>query len=73
MGSRLPKSVPVEDAVAGRLKLLPSQVWYPINWNNLWQQRFRRDHLKRGTLLTPDQVKALFPASHMVTYWTHSW
>jgi len=73
LGSRLPKSVPVEDAVAGRLKLLPSQVWYPINWNNLWQQRFRRDHLKRRTLLTPNQVKALFPASHMVTYWTHSW
>jgi hypothetical protein len=70
---RLPKSAPVEDAVAGRVNLLPSHVWYPINWNNLWQQRFRRDLLKSKKVLTPERVKALFPASHMVSYWTHSW
>lgn len=73
VGRRLPAAVLVEEAVAGRLKLLPSHMWYPINWNNLWQQRFRRDLLKRRRLLTPEQVRALFPASHMVTYWTHSW
>jgi len=70
---RLPGDVPAERAVAGRVRLLPSEAWFPINWNNLWQQRFRRDLLESQRLLTPEQVRGLFPASHMVTYWTHSW
>jgi len=69
----LPKSVPVNDAVAGEVRVLPAGIWYPINWNNLWHQRFRRELLRKNILLTQAQARALFPAAHLVTYWTHSW
>ncbi len=70
---RLPDTAPLDQAVAGTIRLLPSRTWFPINWNNLWQQQFRRDLLESRRLLTREQVRSLFPASHMVTYWTHSW
>ena len=69
----LPPAVAVADAAAGRVAVLPPATWYPINWNNLWHQRFRRELLRRRTPLTPGEVRALFPAAHMVSYWTHAW
>jgi hypothetical protein len=69
----LPANIAVADAVAGDIVVLAPAIWYPINWNNLWHQRFRRALMRRQVPLTPDQVKALFPAAHLVAYWTHSW
>jgi len=58
---------------AGRIELLPADIWYPLIWSNPVHQRFRRFLLDRKILLTPAEACAIFPKASLVTYWTHSW
>ena len=56
-----------------RITLLDSPLWYPVNWANPAHQYFRKK-MHRGQWTLPDRdLKALFPNSYLVTYWTHSW
>jgi mannosyltransferase OCH1-like enzyme len=58
---------------AGRLELLPPDIWYPMTWTNPFHVRLRRFILKHGLLLAPAEARSLFPRANLVTYWTHSW
>lgn len=57
----------------GRLVLLPSTAWYPINWMNPLHQIFRRRMLKRRFVPARWLIRLLFPRASLITYWTHSW
>lgn len=62
------------DAVeAGTLKLLDSEIWYPLDWTNPLHRLLRADIMEHRATLTHEQVRRLFPHSHLVTYWSHSW
>ena len=59
---------------AGKLQLLPPQVWYPIDWTNgVHQDLLRRFLRRRHLILRPSDSRLLFPGSTLVTYWTHTW
>ena len=58
---------------AGRIELLPPDIWYPMDWANPFHQRFRRFILKHEVLLAPAEARSLFPQADLLTYWTHSW
>jgi DNA-binding beta-propeller fold protein YncE len=58
---------------AGRIELLPPDLWYPIDWTNPFHQRLRRFFQKNEILLAPADACLLFPKAILVTYWTHSW
>ena len=58
---------------ASRLRVLPPQAWYPVDWSNVVHAHFETE-LKRCALTRPAFVKRwLFPQSTLVTYWSHSW
>jgi inositol phosphorylceramide mannosyltransferase catalytic subunit len=58
---------------AGRIELLPPDVWFPIVWTNPFHKRFRSFLQKNGILLAPSDARFLFPKANLVTYWTRSW
>ncbi len=58
---------------AGRIELLPPDVWYPIAWTNPFHKRFGSFLQRNGILLAPADACLLFPKASLVTYWTHSW
>jgi len=58
---------------AGRIELLPPDVWYPIAWTNPFHRRFKNFLQKNGILLAPADACLLFPKASLVTYWMHSW
>lgn len=57
----------------GTLKLLDPDSWYPIDWTNPLHRLLRADIMANRSTLTTEQVRRLFPRSHLVTYWTQSW
>jgi inositol phosphorylceramide mannosyltransferase catalytic subunit len=69
---KLPEKVSAR-VQAGRIELLPPDVWYPIVWTNPVHKRFRSFLQKNGILLAPSDACSLFPKAKLVTYWTHSW
>jgi inositol phosphorylceramide mannosyltransferase catalytic subunit len=58
---------------AGRIELLPPDIWYPIAWTNPLHSRLRTSVLDRGVLLSPAKACSMFPKATLVTYWAHSW
>jgi len=55
------------------LYILPSNTWFPLNWNDLNQQKFRQKILNENILFTVKEAKEIFPNSDAITYWTHTW
>ncbi len=55
------------------LLLLPPKTWFPINWADPVQQAYRTQLLVQHVLHDTNELKALFPESDAVTFWTHSW
>ena len=58
---------------AGKVELLPPNLWYPINWSDRLHRRLRRELISRRAILDPAEALALFPNSILVAHWTHSW
>ena len=58
---------------AGKIQLLPPNLWFPINWNNRLHRRLRTELIRRRVFLDPAEALALFPKAALVTYWTKSW
>jgi hypothetical protein len=56
-----------------KICILPSHVWYPINWKDKLHDLFRVKILADKTLLSTQEARLLFPYSDAVTYWAHSW
>lgn len=56
-----------------KIKLLPNQYLYPINWFSKKGRAHRTDIVKNNKLLDNKKACKLFPHSYAVTYWTHSW
>ena len=57
----------------GQLRVLPPQIWYPINWNNPAHQIFRRKMFRSRGVLSGSAARLRFEGSYMVHYWSHSW
>jgi inositol phosphorylceramide mannosyltransferase catalytic subunit len=61
-------------AGANPISIIPSNVFFPVNWANpVHEKFFRKRIIDEGNLLSKEQVKSLFPNSTLVTYWAHSW
>ncbi len=58
-------------ATRSSIKLLPPKEWYPIDWSDPVHAEFCQ--MQGSALLSEDQKKRLFPASSLVTYWSHTW
>ncbi len=56
-----------------QLCVLPSHIWYPINWNGKVHGHFREKLLKERKFLSITEAQQLFESSLAVTYWSHSW
>lgn len=56
----------------GRLVVLPSHIWHPLNWNNPAHQVFRRKMSRRG-VLNEATVRRRFGSSYLIHYCAHSW
>ena len=69
---KLPEEVSAR-VQAGRIELLPPDIWYPIAWTNPFHKRLGNFLQKNGVALAPADARLLFPKASMVTYWTHSW
>ncbi len=57
----------------GKIKLLPSKVWYPINWNNFLHTVLRKKMFSENGVVNEADLSRLFPQAYIVTYWTASW
>ena len=70
IASRLPPALQPEPKPSN-VVLLPAPQWYPLDWTNIIHLRFAREavHVPIAAAL----ARWLFPRSHLVTYWTHSW
>jgi mannosyltransferase OCH1-like enzyme len=55
------------------IRILPSRVWYPIDWSDNLHQMFRQKVFGEGLILSTEEARRLFPMSDAVTYWEHSW
>ena len=53
------------------IKLLPSHILYPISW--VTNEKERQDSLNSDVTSLTQTMKARYPDSYAVTYWTHSW
>jgi hypothetical protein len=53
------------------IKLLPSYILYPISW--VTNEKERQDSLNSDVTSLTQTMKARYPYSYAVTYWTHSW
>lgn len=66
--------VPIAQRVNfGKVYVLSREQWYPLDWTNPFHRMVRAEVVERKMVLTPEEACALFPNSHMVSYWTHSW
>ena len=68
-----PIAFPRERLASHEALILPSHVWYPINWADKLHQMFRRTVVEEGYLPSLEDARALFPHSDAVTYWQRSW
>lgn len=50
-----------------KIKILPKQYFYPINWNS------QEGQSKRMNILNTKSIQEEFKDSYAVTYWSHSW
>ncbi len=57
----------------GPAKLLPSHVWYPLNWNDRVHYMFKTQLRDAGRRYSVEEARRLFPSSAAVTWWSHSW
>jgi hypothetical protein len=57
----------------GKIQLLPSKVWYPINWNNFLHTVLRKKMFSENGVVNEADLSRLFPQAYIVTYWTASW
>lgn len=56
------------------ITLLPGYMIFPIDWSDLLHDRFvRRPFLRENKILDDSAAQQLFPKSHMVTFWRHTW
>jgi mannosyltransferase OCH1-like enzyme len=56
------------------VRVLPSDVFFPVNWANpIHEKFFRKRIIDEGNLLSKEKARTLFPNSTLVTYWAHSW
>jgi hypothetical protein len=56
-----------------RIRLLPASAWYPIDWSNVIHNHLQLE-LAQCALARPAVARRwLFPASTLVTYWSHTW
>lgn len=56
------------------ITVLPPQYMFPIDWSNpVHQAYFRRNIVRNGALLSPEDARKRFPDAYLVTYWAHSW
>jgi hypothetical protein len=53
------------------IKVLPPSALYPISW--VTGEEERKGALKSELLSLTQRMKATYPDSYAVTYWTHSW
>ena len=61
------------EARYGKITLLPSEEWYPVNWDNPLHQMFRDRMIKDHVVPSPQLVRKTLKNATLVTYWTHSW
>lgn len=55
------------DSYEGRLAILPKRFFYPIDWHDVQDRRLIRA-VREGKSV---DIRAVFPGSYAVTYWTH--
>jgi mannosyltransferase OCH1-like enzyme len=78
IAARISKSCP-ELALAattcdfGRVSIMPSKIWCPINWNNVASAFFQRKMVEKKAVLDRSYAGRLFPGSFIVTYWSTPW
>lgn len=56
-----------------RPTLLPGNVWYPLDWTNMFHKRLCNRLRADRRILPIDVARTLFPHAAVVTYWSHSW
>ncbi len=56
-----------------RVTLMPGHVFFPLDWNDPFHDRFRRELRDAKQLLRREDALNLFPHSTTITYWSHSW
>lgn len=66
-------AIEMKEASFGRLSIVPSEIWCPINWNNYATTFFRKKMFERRNVLGPESAGRLFPKSFIVTYWSAPW
>ena len=59
--------------LTGNVKILAPQIWFPVDWTNPFHQSFRKTLLAKRIVLNAEQTARIFPHSHLVTYWSHTW
>jgi hypothetical protein len=57
----------------GRLTIMPSETWCPIDWNNFVNAFFRKKMMEKRCVLPRSLATRLFPKSNIVTYWSEPW
>jgi len=69
-----PELLPLDDNKVSKIKILPGDYFYPLNWRD-WehQQALRHPVTERNEIYDREKVTTLFPNSYAVTYWTHSY
>jgi hypothetical protein len=57
----------------GKLTMLASPIWCPMNWNNSIQTIFRKRMFKENLVVAQNDARGLFPQAFIVTYWSAPW
>ena len=57
-----------------RICVLPAHLFYPLSWSSANSKRLHALHRSKSSpqRLT-EEMKATYPTSYAITYWTHSW
>lgn len=58
---------------SSNVRILPPEIWYPLDWTNPFHRAFRQTLADKRIVLDRSQTSKLFPKAYMVTYWSHSW
>lgn len=61
------------DSPKSRVSLMPGHVFFPLDWNDIFHDTFRRELRDNDQLLNREDALKVFPHSTTVTYWSHSW
>jgi hypothetical protein len=73
MAEKLPNALqPV--GKPGKLLLLPSRTFYPLDWSDPIHSRFFRQPFLNGQITAEiDDLRKFFPQSSTITFWAHTW